>query len=139
MAEENNGFFGRLTKLFSSKAIITIDKDGRRKVSDFDDRQVTNLSSLRDRYTKIQKSYYEQSGGLQSMAYQQVRLEIFRDYDAMDQDAILSSALDIYADESTLRNEFGTVLHITSDNKKVQDSLDNLFYDVLNIEFTIWP
>jgi len=135
----DTSFFGRLTKLFRTQAVVTIDKDGRRRVVDTDERQQTNLSSLRDRYTKIQKSFYEQAGGAQSMAYQQVRREVFRDYDAMDNDPILASALDIYADESTLKNEFGDTLMIHSDNQKVQDLLVNLFYDVLNVEFNLWP
>ena len=135
----DTSFFGRLTKLFRSQAIVTIDDEGKRRVVDTDERQQTNLSSLRDRYTKIQKSFYEQAGGAQSMAYQQVRREVFRDYDAMDCDPILASALDIYADESTLKNEFGDTLLIHSDNQKVQDLLTNLFYDVLNVEFNLWP
>jgi hypothetical protein len=135
----DTSFFGRLTKLFSSRAIVTVDQKGRRRVVDTDERQQTNLSSLRDRYTKLQKSFYEQAGGAQSMAYQQVRREVFRDYDAMDQDPIIASALDIYADESTLKNEFGTILSVRSDNNRVQESLENLFYDILNIEFNLWP
>jgi len=135
----DTSFFGRLTKLFRAQAVVTVDKDGKRKVVDTDERQQTNLSSLRDRYTKLQKSFFEQAGGAQSMAYQQVRREVFRDYDAMDNDPILASALDIYADESTLKNEFGDTLMIHSDNERVQDILVNLFYDVLNIEFNLWP
>ena len=135
----DTSFFGRLTKLFRAQAVVTIDKKGKRRVVDTDERQQTNLSSLRDRYTKIQKSFFEQAGGAQSMAYQQVRREVFRDFDAMDNDPILASALDIYADESTLKNEFGDTLSIVSSSDKVQDLLRNLFYDVLNIEFNLWP
>ena len=135
----DTSFFGRINKLFQSKAIVTVDKEGKRTVFDADERQQTNLSSLRDRYTKIQKSFFEQSGGAQSMAYQQVRREVFRDYDAMDCDPILASALDIYSDESTLKNEFGDILTIRSDNQKVQEVLNNLFYDILNVEFNLWP
>ena len=135
----DTSFFGRLTKLFRAQAVVTVDKDGKRKVFDTDERQQTNLSSLRDRYTKLQKSFYEQAGGAQSMAYQQVRREVFRDFDAMDNDPILASALDIYADESTLKNEFGDTLMIHSDNQQVQSVLQNLFYDVLNVEFNLWP
>jgi hypothetical protein len=135
----DTSFFGRLTKLFRAQAVVTVDKDGKRKVFDTDERQQTNLSSLRDRYTKLQKSFFEQAGGAQSMAYQQVRREVFRDFDAMDNDPILASALDIYADESTLKNEFGDTLMIHSDNEKVQDILTNLFYDILNVEFNLWP
>ena len=135
----DTSFFGRLTKLFSSQAIVTVDKDGKRKVVDSDEKQQTNLSALRDRYTKLQKSFYEQSGKAQSMAYQQVRREIFRDYDAMDNDPILASALDIYADESTLKNEYGDILTIRSSDEEVRAILNNLFYDVMNVEFNLWP
>lgn len=135
----NTDFFSRLNKLFRARAIVTIDSKGRRKVVDVDERQQTNLSFLRDKYTKLQRSYNEHSQGQQSMAYQQVRREVFRDYDAMDNDPIIASALDIYADESTLRNEWGDLLLIESDSDKVYELLNNLFYDVLNIEFNLWP
>ena len=135
----DTSFFGRLRKLFSTQAIVRVDAKGRRKVSDVDERQRTNLSHLRDRYTKLQKGFYEQAGAAQSMAYQQVRRELFRDYDAMDNDPILASALDIYSDESTLKNEYGDILTIRSTNEQVQQILNNLFYDVLNIEFNLWP
>jgi len=111
MAEQeldDRSFFGRLKKLFSTNAIVTVDKDGKRKVVDTEDRQYnTNFVNLRDRYTKLQRSYYETQQGAQSMAYHQVRRELFRDYDAMDNDPIIASALDIYADESTTKNEYG--------------------------------
>ena len=72
-------------------------------------------------------------------AYWQARLQLFRDYDMMDQDPIVSSVLDIYADESTIKNEYGEILQIESDNEKIQEALRNLFYDILNIEFNLWP
>ncbi len=143
MAEQeidDRSFFGRLKKLFSTQAIVTVDKDGKRRVVDTDDRQMnTNFVNLRDRYTKLQRSYYETQQGAQSMAYHQVRRELFRDYDAMDNDPIIASALDIYADESTTKNEYGDVLAIKSSNENVSAILHNLFYDVINIEFNLWP
>jgi hypothetical protein len=57
----------------------------------------------------------------------------------MDTDAIIASALDIIADESTLKNDMGEVLQIQSSDEDVQKILYNLFYDVLNIEFNLWP
>ena len=141
MAEqENSSFFQKLGKLFSSQAIVVVDKDGKRTVKDTDDRQQgsTNLMNLRDRYTKLQRSFYGDQMAAQSMAYHQVRRELFRDYDAMDNDPIISSALDIYADESTLKNEFGDVIQIKTQNEKVKELLENLFYDILNLEFNLW-
>jgi hypothetical protein len=43
MAEQESddrSFFGRLKKLFSTNAIVTVDKEGRRKVVDVEDRQL---------------------------------------------------------------------------------------------------
>jgi len=74
-----------------------------------------------------------------SMAYQQVRIDLFRDYDSMDQDPILSSALDIYADECTAKNEQGNVLKIHHEDDNIKQILENLFYDILNVEFNLWP
>ncbi len=71
----DTSFFGRLTKLFRAQAVVTVDKDGKRRVVDTDERQQTNLSSLRDRYTKIQKSFFEQSGGGNAM-FQSVEGEV---------------------------------------------------------------
>jgi hypothetical protein len=141
MAEQDNrNFFGRLRKLFSTTAVVRIDKDGNRKVVDTEERQqMTNILQLRDRYTKLQRSFYESQAGAQSMAYHQVRKELFRDYDAMDNDPILASALDIYADESTTKNEYGEVLQIKSSNENVREILENLFYDIMNVEFNLWP
>ncbi len=67
------------------------------------------------------------------------RLELFKDYEAMDTDSIISSALDIYADECTTKSETGEVLVIKSSDEKVQKVLHNLFYDILNVEFNLWP
>jgi hypothetical protein len=56
----------------------------------------------------------------------------------MDNDAIIASALDIIAEEATLRNEMGEVLQIRSNDEDIQQVLYNLFYDVLNVEFNLW-
>ena len=138
--DDSKSFFGRLKKLFSTNAIVTVDKDGKRRVVDTDEKQMsTNFVNLRDRYTKLQRSYYETNQGAQSMAYHQVRRELFRDYDSMDNDPIIASALDIYSDESTTKNEYGDILAIKSSNENVSAILHNLFYDIINIEFNLWP
>jgi hypothetical protein len=72
-------------------------------------------------------------------AFQGSRLQLFRDYDMMDNDPIISSVMDIYADESTVKDEFGQILSIRSQNEQIQDILHNLFYDILNVEFNLWP
>ena len=133
----DKSFFGRLQKLFSTNTIVRKTKQGI-KVIDTDEYQglTTNLI---DRYMRMKTPQY--SGGLieSAMAYQQVRIDLFRDYDGMDNDPILSSALDIYADEATVKNELGDVLKINCANENTKEILRNLFYDILNIEFNLWP
>lgn len=47
----------------------------------------------------------------------------------------LAAALDIYADEVMAQDEKGRVLHVYSDNPKIKVILDDLYYNILNIEF----
>jgi len=70
--------------------------------------------------------------------WQYLRTQIYSDYDSMDTDAIIASALDIISDECTLKNDMGEVLQIKSSDEDIQKILYNLFYDVLNIEFNLW-
>lgn len=130
-------FFGRLQKLFSTQTIVRKTSKGVR-VIDTDEYQSIS-TNLIDRYSRMRTPQY--SGGLieSAMAYQQVRIDLFRDYDGMDNDPIVSSALDIYADESTVKNEMGDVLKINCANENTKEILHNLFYDILNIEFNLWP
>jgi hypothetical protein len=137
MAEKT--FFGRLQTLFSTGTIIRRTDNGL-KVADLSKVQANPklaTNRLVDRYNRI---YQTDSYGYNQQAnFHTLRLQLYSDYEIMDEDSIISSALDIYSDESTLKNEFGNVLEINTDNEKVQKVLNNLFYDVLNIEFNAWP
>merc|ERR1712127_126033 len=92
-----------------------------------------------DRYNRVYSTAPSSLYGAQfNLNYQYLRTMIYSEYDVMDQDAIIASALDILADESTLKNDMGEVLQIRSSNEDIQKILYNLFYDVLNIEFNLW-
>ena len=129
--------FSRLQKLFSTNTIVRKTAKGT-KVVDTDEWQ-SMTTNLVDRFMKMKVTNYGSGQVESSMAYQQVRIDLFRDYDSMDMDPILSSALDIYADECTARNEQGNVLKIHHEDDNVKQVLENLFYDILNVEFTLWP
>lgn len=59
-------------------------------------------------------------------------------HNCMEQDSIISAALNIYADECVTMNEMGETIIIKSADDNIKDILDNLFYDILNIEFNLW-
>ena len=130
--------FKRLQRLFSTNVIVRNVGGKKLKVVDTGRAQSTNRQNLIDRYQKIYSNQkaYGYDGGL---IVKQQRLGLFRDYETMDNDSIISSALDIYSDESTMKNEYGQVLDIETTNENIHDILHNLFYDILNIEFNLWP
>ncbi len=134
---KDKSWLERLRTMFSNDIIIK-DNDGKVKVVDFNERQQTNINVLQDRFLRLHK-HYEYAAADMAMAYQYNRHRLFRDYDAMDSDSIIASALDVMADEATTKNEFGQVLTIESNDEDIKERLHNLFYDVLNIEFNIWP
>ena len=133
----DKSILGRLQKLFSTNTIVRKTADGV-KVIDTDEYQ-NMTTNLVDRFMKLKVTNYGTGQLESSMAYQQVRIDLFRDYDSMDMDPILASALDVYADECTARNEMGNVLKIHHEDDNIKQILENLFYDILNVEFNLWP
>jgi hypothetical protein len=139
----DKGLFSRLKRLFSTDVLIRNVGGDQLKVMDVNNIAMSGeleTNSLIDRfnrvYTNAPSSLYGQQ---QNMNYQVMRPYLYSEYDAMDTDAIIASALDILADESTLKNDMGEVMHIKSSDENIQQILYNLFYDVLNIEFNLWP
>ena len=136
----------RLRNLFSTNVILR-QQGNKIKVVDTNQLQSRgNISNTKitDRYNRLHGSYNKQrSGGYggYDSNYNSVqnRFQLYADYEMMDKDPIINSALDIYSDEATLEDQFGEILTIKSDKTNIQKILYNLFYDVLNIEFNLWP
>ena len=135
--------FSRLKRLFSTDVIIRNDGGNQLKVIDINKIQISGeyeTNALVDRFNRIYTNSHTSIYGYQSsFNYQTLRPTLYSEYDSMDTDAIVASALDIISDESTLRNDMGEVLQIRSSDEDVQKILYNLFYDVLNVEFNLWP
>ena len=128
----------RLQRLFSTNVIVRNVGGKKLRVADTSRTQSFQKSNLIDRYQKIFTGA-GLSGYSDALMTKSLRLNLFKDYEGMDSDAIISSALDIYADESTMKSEYGDVLEINTDNENIKQILHNLFYDILNIEFNLWP
>lgn len=136
---DTKDLFSRLKKMFSTDVIVRNVGGKKVKIIDTDEIQyATDRNSLRDRFNRLRSSTYNLHNRDMSMAYQASRLELFRDYDVMDMDPIIASALDIYSDECLVPSEFGNVLTIRSKNENIKRILHNLFYDILNVEFNMW-
>jgi hypothetical protein len=135
--------FTRLRRLFSTDVIIRNEGGAQLKVIDVNKIQVSgeySTNSVVDRFNRIWTNSHTSIYGYQSsFNYSTLRPQLYSEYDSMDTDAIIASALDIIADECTLKNDMGEVLQIKSSDEDVQKILYNLFYDVLNVEFNLWP
>ena len=136
----------RLQNLFATNVIVRAYGKDQIKVVDTNRLQSygnLNQTKVADRYTRLHGTNRHRvggSGGYDSNYYMhQNRMQLYTDYEMMDKDPIISAALDIYSDESTLQDQFGDILTIKCNKTQIQKILYNLFYDVLNIEFNLWP
>jgi len=141
MATLREDVFNSLKKMFASDIIIR--KVGKKKLKAIDTHNTQTIGQLATNYLsgKYSNLYsssnmtnYGYNPGLTSLA---TRLSLFRDYELMEQDPIIASALDLYSEETTLKNEFGQILKIKTENEEIEDILHNLFYDILNVEFNM--
>lgn len=125
MSEQNNSLFRRLTQLFSGGPVV------KRKIKKISPK--TNTSSF-DLFRKTQSTVY--SAAMSAYGTYD-RLARYSDFSEMEYTPELSSALDIYSEECASPDETGSILHIYSDNPKIQELLEDLFIDTLNIDFNL--
>ncbi len=136
---KQKSLFARLKKLFSSGEIVRNVGGKKLKIKDTSDLMyATDRNSLRDRFNRVRSTSYNAYTRDFSLAYQAARIDLFRDYYTMDMDPILSSALDVYADESLTKNEMGKILVVHAEDDNIKGILTNLYYDILNIEHNLW-
>ena len=136
----DKSLFGRLQRLFSNDVVIRNIGGDQLKIADVNQIQKTGkfqTNSLVDRFSRL---YIHNNKNIfnPNLNYQTLRIQLYSDYEAMDTDPIIASALDILADEATLKNDQNEILAIKSSDENIQKVLYNLFYDVLNIEFNLW-
>ena len=136
----DKSLFGRLSRLFSSDVVIRNIGGDTLKVTDVNQIQTTGkyqTNSLVDRFNRL---YVHNARNVYNpnLNYQTLRVQLYADYEAMDTDPIIASALDIISDEATIKNDQHEVISIKSSDENIQRVLYNLFYDVLNVEFNLW-
>ena len=136
----DTSLFGRLRRLFSSDVVVRNIGGDQLKVADVNSIQKTGrvqTNSLVDRFNRLYV-YNNRNVYNPNLNFQTLRVQLYSDYEAMDTDSIIASALDIVSDEATVKNDQGEILSIKSSDENIQKVLYNLFYDVLNIEFNLW-
>ena len=125
MAEESN-LFKKLTSLFRSGPVV------RRRVKQFSGKGAgrSSLELFKKAHSDVYNSTLSAYGSYDRMAR-------YSDFSEMEATPEISSALDIYAEECVSPDAEGQVLHIYSENRMIKQILNELFYDVLNIDFNL--
>jgi hypothetical protein len=82
-----------------------------------------------------------QSGDLHGMlSLDRGMLQRFYDYESMDEYSDISSALDIYADDSTQEDSSdGKVLWVECNDDSIKEELMDMYYKRIDIDNNIWP
>ncbi len=130
--KEPKSLFRRLTKLFRSGPIV------KRKIRALDTTMAVADKTKSSGTLLFQKSLSPTYATITSNAYNlSERLMRYQDFQEMEYTPEIAAAMDIYADETVAADEKGRCLHVYSDNEKIKEILEDLFYNGLNIEFNL--
>ncbi|MFW6272687.1 MAG: portal protein, partial [bacterium] len=136
MANKNT-VYQNLSKFFNINTYNTGNVDGKKKVlvkgDSVDDIKKKGLE-LQQRKDLEQKFFKNIDLGFQkALQYEAARLPAYLDYEGMEYYPIIGRALDLYMEESTNLNERGEILNIYSNNRRIKESLYDLFYNIVNV------
>ena len=130
--ESQESLVRRLTRLFRSGPVV------KRKIRNVDTSIAVPDRTKSSGALLFQKSMSPTYATITSNAYNlSERLTRYQDFQEMEYTAEIASALDIYADETVAQDDKGRALHIYSDNERIKEILEQLFYDTLNVEFNL--
>lgn len=129
---EEENFYKRLTRLFRSGPAI------RRKIKGQNYKNYYDTGIIQNNLGYYGAGSYKREASPFSVlgAYGLLdRMSRYNEFAEMDSSSPISTALDIYADESCASDEHGKSFHVYSENPQIQKALEELFYEVANIEF----
>jgi len=124
-----------LTRLFSGPiSNFRAQSQIRYKRRDLDRYKFTSASGQ-----SFKKKSYNPFEAIQSnIMANQSRAERYSDFDQMEFMPEIASAMDIYADEMTTSNQFRSLLFVDTKNEEIKGILQNLYFNVLNIESNLF-
>ena len=130
----------RLSKTFGPNSLLgmdyptyKLDKQVLLKTTDKKEYEKEKLQYqqsvfLNNQWAKIENNLYTQA-----IYYEPNRIASFYDYESMEFTPEISTALDIYSEESTTPNQDGYLLQIYSESKRIKSILVDLFVNNLDI------
>jgi hypothetical protein len=137
---QNLTIWQRLSKTFGPNSLLgqdlptySLDKKELLKTTNKQEYEREKLQAQQSFYLSGQWAKIENNLYTQAIYYEPTRLAAFYDYESMEFTPEISTALDIYAEESTTPDQDGYILQIYSESKRVKGILTDLFNNVLDI------
>jgi len=129
--------FRQLTRLLSGPIVNYRKQIPRRNKRRQLDKWANDFTSASGKQFK--KSSYDTFENLTSnLLANQNRVERYGDFDQMEYEPIIASALDIYADEMSTSSDLQPLLNISCPNEEIKLILHDLYNKVLNIEHNLF-
>jgi hypothetical protein len=133
-------FFNVLKALRRGRRIITPDPSIQRSVLtgvNMPKETSQTVQQMQQDFLDVQSFKIAHDLYSRSVYYDADRLTSYQDYRAMDLSPEVAAALDIMSDEIVTKNERGEILAVYSENVRVKKILNDLFMNVLNIDFNL--
>jgi len=125
--------FGPNSLMNQDYPTYSLDKKELLKTTDKKEYELEKLQAQQTMYLSGQWAKIENNLYTQAIYYEPTRLASFYDYESMEFTPEISTALDIYAEESTTPNQDGYILQIYSESKRIKGILADLFNNVLDV------
>ena len=142
--EQNKTIWQRLSQTFGPNSLLNMDEPSYRldkkvllrttdkREYEREKLQMQQTLFISDQWKKIENNLYAQA-----VYYEPNRISAFYDYESMEYTPEISTALDIYSEESTTPNQDGYVLQLYSESKRVKSILADLFNKILDVSINL--
>jgi hypothetical protein len=137
---QNLTVWQRLSKTFGPDSTLgqgqpdyKLDKKEILKTQDKAEYEKAKLQNQQSLYLSTNWAKVENNLYTQAVYYEPTRLAAFYDYESMEYTPEISTALDIYAEESTTPDQNGYILQVYSESKRIKSILVDLFVNTLDI------
>jgi hypothetical protein len=138
--QNNLTIWQRLSQAFGPNSLLgqdlptyKLDKTELLRTTDKKEYELEKLQTQQSMYLSGQWAKIENNLYTQAVYYEPTRLASFYDYESMEFTPEISTALDIYSEESTTADQNGYILQIYSESKRIKGILADLFNNILDI------
>ena len=125
--------FGPNSTLGQGQPDYKLDKKEILKTQNKAEYEKAKLQNQQSLYLSTNWAKVENNLYTQAIYYEPTRLAAFYDYESMEYTPEISTALDIYSEESTTPDQNGYVLQVYSESKRIKSILVDLFVNTLDI------